>query len=141
MNLNLFNVFFLLLLFLKHTWKIFRSTDLLFSLFGLDTYKHAQRKVVCIFLVNFSSKLPMKLEILRKIQEKCIFQWSSYLNLKNFYLGVYLGPTPRSHWTKQRVKKLNLWGNKAVDKSAWIKACMTLLFLKVVSATFLIVCF
>ena len=27
-------------------------------------------------------------------------------------------------WTKQAVKKLNFCGKLAVDKSAWIKACL-----------------
>ena len=32
---------------------------------------------------------------------------------------MYLWMTP-----KQTIKKLNLWGKMAVDKSAWIKACI-----------------
>ena len=41
-------------------------------------------------------------------------------NFKNipFGFGVYHGATPESHSTKQTVKKLNLWGKTAVDKSA-----------------------
>ena len=105
-------------------------------------YLQTRTKKSCMYL---SSQLFFKTshETLnpKKNPRKMHFPVISIPKFKKFYLGVYLGPTPRSHWTKQRVKKLNLWGNKAVDKSAWIKACMTLLFLKIVSATFLIVCF
>ena len=57
MNFNLLMSIF----FLKNPWKIFHYIHLFFLLFGVDTYKHAWRQVVCIFLVNFSSKLPIKL--------------------------------------------------------------------------------
>ena len=40
---------------------------------------------------------------------------------KYFIRSLPWGPSPRSHWTKQTVEKLNLCGNTAVDKSAWIK--------------------
>ena len=43
------------------------------------------------------------------------------LNFKSFPFHVYHGATPQSHWTEQTVKKLNLQGNMAVDKSANIK--------------------
>ena len=64
-----------------------------------------------------------------KFQEKYILQRSTDLNSKNISFGVYHRATPRSHWTKQTVKKLNLWGRKtAVDKSAWVKAWKYKLF-------------
>ena len=52
---------------------------------------------------------------------------------KTFSFFVYHGATLESHWTKQTVKKLNLWWKTAVDKSIWIKACPLkyLLFLPV----------
>ena len=53
--------------------------------------------------------------------KKCIFQQSTDLNFEDFPFGVYHGTTQWSHWTKQTVKKLNLWGKTAVHKSAWIK--------------------
>ena len=40
---------------------IFHSICLFFSHFGLDIYKLTERKVLCIFLVNVSLKLPLKL--------------------------------------------------------------------------------
>ena len=58
-----------------------------------------------------------------KFQEKSISQQSADLNFKNFPIGVYHGATKWSHWTKQTVNQLNLWGKMAVDKSAWMKAC------------------
>ena len=47
--------------------------SILIILFDLDTYKHGKRKVVHIFLVNFSSKLPMKLKNSKKNQRKINF--------------------------------------------------------------------
>ena len=88
MKLSLF-MCFSFFLFLKHPWMIFHSIHLLFLFFGLDTYKHALRKVVCMFLFNFSPKLPMKLLNSKKIQEKCIFKWSAELNFKTFPFIVY----------------------------------------------------
>ena len=49
------------------------------------------------------------------------FPISADLKFKNFLFGIYHKVTPRSQQTKQTVKKLNLWGKTAVDKSAWIK--------------------
>ena len=94
--------------------KLFSILFSLFLLFGSDTYKHAYRKVVCIFLVNYSSKFPWNSKIQRKIKEKCIFNRSADLNLKIVRFGVYHRATPRKHWSKQTVKKLNLWENKAL---------------------------
>ena len=87
---------FFFFLFLKHPWMIFHSIHLLFLFFGLDTYKHALRKVVYIFLVNFSPKLLMKLLNSKKIQEKCIFKWSAGLNFKTFSFIVYHEATLQS---------------------------------------------
>ena len=59
----------------------------------------------------------------QKEWRKCIFQQSGDLSFKMFSFAVHLGDTSWRQWTKQTVKKLNLWGETAVDKSAWIKAC------------------
>ena len=61
-------------------------------------------------------------KIFRKIPQKCIFYQFEDLNFKHSLFSVYHGATPWSHWAKQTLKKLNLWGKAAVDKSAWIKA-------------------
>ena len=160
MKLNLFMCFlffiiiFFLFLFLKHPWKVFHSIHLFFELFSLDTYKHA-RRVACIFLVNFFSKLPMKLQNSKKNPRKNAFSsnletWISQLFLKtshetlkfqkkakknaffsnlqtwipkNFPFGVYHGAKLWSYWTKQIIKKLNLWGETGAGKSAWRKVC------------------
>ena len=61
-----------------------------------------------------------------KFQEKCISQGSADLDFKIFSFGVYHGATPQSHWIKQTVTTLNLWGKMALDKSAWIKAWLYL---------------
>ena len=45
---------------------------------------------------------------------------------QTFYLWCLPWATTRSHWAKQALKKLNLWGKTAVDKSAWIKASYSL---------------
>ena len=58
-------------------------------------------------------------KIRRKTQEKCISQWIANLNFKNFLFSVY---------HVQTAKKLNLWGNTAVDESVTRKT-PTLLFL------------
>ena len=60
MKLNFFGVFLFCFAF-ETPSKLFSILFSLFLLFGSDTYKHAYRKVVCIFLVNYSSKFPMKL--------------------------------------------------------------------------------
>ena len=73
-------------------------------------YLQTRIKESCIYL---SGQIFFK--SLRKIQEKCFL--SADLDFKNFNLGV-----SRSHWTKQAVKKLNLWGRTAVDRSAFIIA-------------------
>ena len=59
------------------------------------------------YLQTRNSKIP------RKTEEKCISQWTANLNFKNFLFSVYHGQT---------AKKLNLWGNTAVDESVWINA-------------------
>ena len=76
------NHFLFFCLFLNYPWKIFHSIHLLFLLFGLDTYKHAWRKVVCISLVNFSfpwdSKIPRKMHfpaICRPKFQNFFFHW------------------------------------------------------------------
>ena len=60
-----------------------------------------------------------------KFPEKCNFLQSADLNFKHFPFSVYHGATPWSLKVKQMLKKLNLWGKRAVDKSAWIKTCPT----------------
>ena len=60
MKLNLLLCFLFSILFLKHSF--FYSIHLLFLLYDLDTYKHVEMKVAYTFLVNFSSKLPVKLQ-------------------------------------------------------------------------------
>ena len=96
----------------------------LFYLLSLcvDTYKHTKRNVACIFLVNFSSNSPQNSKIPRKIHEKYIFQRSTDLNFKNFPFNLYYRATAQGNWTKQTVKKLNLWGKTARHKSTWIRA-------------------
>ena len=59
------------------------------------------------------------------MREKCNFLQSADLNFKHFPFSVYHGATPWSLKVKQMLKKLNLWGKRAVDKSAWIKTCPT----------------
>ena len=43
-------------------------------------------QILCIFLVNFSRNSPQNSKISRKVQEKCIFQLSADLHLKNIFL-------------------------------------------------------
>ena len=45
-----------------------------------------------------------------------------------FHLLSTLG-LPHGDWTKQTVKILNLWGKTVADRSAWIKACLHIIFL------------
>ena len=52
----------------------------------------------------------------QKMCRKCIFQQSGDANFKHFPLGVLL--------TQQTLKKLNIWEKTALEKSAWIKACI-----------------
>ena len=87
-----------------------------FLAFGVDTYKHTKQKVACICLVNFSSNSPENSKIPRKIHEKYIFQRSTDLNFKNFPFDVYHRATAQGNWTKQTVKKLNLWGKRLETK-------------------------
>ena len=81
----------------------------------LHTYKLTWRKLVCIFLVNFSSKLFIRL---KENPRKMHFPAVCRPIFKKFSLWCL----PWSNWAKKAVKKLNLWGERAVDKSAWIKA-------------------
>ena len=83
MKLSLF-MCFSFFLFLKHPWMIFHSIHLLFLFFGLDTYKHALRKVAYIFLVNFSPKLSMKL--FQENPRKMYFQVICRAKFQNFSL-------------------------------------------------------
>ena len=81
-------------------------------------------KEKCMYL---SSQLFFKtshktLKFQEKSPQKCIFQQSTDLNFKIFPFIVYHRATSQSYWTKQTVKKLNLWRKTAVDISAWIKA-------------------
>ena len=51
------------------------------------------------------------------------FIYFPFLVCNRLYHMVRATPYVRSHWTKKEiVQKLNLGGNMAVDKSAWIKA-------------------
>ena len=101
-KLNLFMCFFFF--FLK-PWKIFHSINLLFLLFS-----QVQIKESCMYLSSQRFfKTPHKTI---KFQEKCIFQRSADLKFKNFPFRIHNGATPWSHWTKQTVKKHNLWGKK-----------------------------
>ena len=52
----------------------------------------------------------------QKVYQKCLFQRSGDQNFKKIPLGALL--------TQQKVRKLNLWEKTAVEKSAWIKACL-----------------
>ena len=63
MKLDFFVFYFVSFCFWNTLETVFHSIHLflLFLLFGSDTYKHAYRKVFCIFLVNYSSKLSIKL--------------------------------------------------------------------------------
>ena len=67
--------------------------------------------------VYIISKIP------RKIRKKRIFSQSADLKFKHLPFGVYHGADPRSQWAKQTIKKLNLWGETAIGKSACIKTC------------------
>ena len=42
--------------------------------------------------------------------------------ISNISSDVYHRAAPSSHWAKQTLKKLILWGKTAVDRSSWIKA-------------------
>ena len=115
MKLNHSIYFFFCFLFLKHCWKFFHSILLFFILFGLQT---------CIkeSFMHPSQLLFKTLHKTSKFQGKCIFQWFTDLHFKILPFGVYHGATPWSHWIKQTVKKLNLWGKngyrpKYLDKS------------------------
>ena len=103
-------------LFLKHPFPFYSPIILIFWFIYLQTCI----KESCLYL---SSELFLKTshETL-EFQEKYFLQRPPGLNFKNFSFGVYHGAIPRSHWTMQSVKKLNLWVNVAVDKSSWIKA-------------------
>ena len=63
-------------------------------------------------------KTPHKLQNSKENPTKMHFPVVCRTEFHFFSFGVYHGPT-----TKQTVKKLNLWRETAVDKSAWIKAC------------------
>ena len=51
--------------------------------------------------------------------QKCIFQQYGDLTFKHPHKDSEVS-------NNQTVKKLNLWEKTAVDKNAWIKACVTL---------------
>ena len=68
-------------------------------------------------------KFQEKLERVRERESKkpervleIIFKGSGDLNFKDFLFDASRGGTYRREWTKQPVKKLNLWGKTAVDK-------------------------
>ena len=69
-----------------------------------------------MFIKNIQAMLLLS----EKVPE-IIFQRSGELNFKNFPTCVHYGGASR-RCTKHTVKKLNLWGKMAVDKSAWMKA-------------------
>ena len=88
-------------------------------------YLQTRIKESCMYLSSqFFSKTPHKTLKFQEKSKKNAFSncLSVYLNFKNVLFGVHHGATPRSHWTKQTVKKFNLWGKTAVKKSVWIKA-------------------
>ena len=120
MKLSLFIEVFSFFVF-KTTLKDFPFySSILFTLWF--RYLPSHIKESCIYL---SSQLFLKTpnyEIPRKVKEKCISKQPADQNFKNFPFSVYHGATPWSHWTMQRVKKLNLCGKTTVDKSTWIKA-------------------
>ena len=74
-----------------------------------------------IFLVNFSLKLPIKLYAAvasgRYVQAMLLHSEK----VSEMHLSANWKPKFKD-WAKQTVKKLNLLGKTAVDKSAWIKA-------------------
>ena len=107
-------VFFLLCL-----WNTLERFFILFfyysySLVYILTNMH-KGKLLVSFYPTVLQNFPWNSKISRKIQEQCIFQQSVDLSFKKFPFNVQHGATPWSHWTKQTVKKLNLWGNTAVD--------------------------
>ena len=113
---------FSLFLFLKHLWKIFHSIHLLILLFGLDTI---HIKESCTYL---SHQLLFKTphETLKFHEKSKTNPFSSNLQtyISEFFpsFSTMLLPAPQNHWTKQMVKKLNIWWNTAEDNSAWIKS-------------------
>ena len=133
MKLNLFMVCFFFFFFEKPL-KDFHSIHLFFLLFLWFRYLQKRIKESCIFLANFSTKLPKKplkfpeksdrsqKEGVKKECWECIFQWSEDLNFKNFLFGTYHDEdNSQWYWTKLTVKKLNLCAKTGVDKSAWTK--------------------
>ena len=107
---------------------------LFFLLFLWFRYLQKRIKESCIFLANFSTKLPQKplkfseksdrsqKEGVKKECWECIFQWSEDLNFKNFLFGTYHDEdNSQWYWTKLTVKKLNLCAKTGINKSAWTK--------------------
>ena len=113
LNLFIFFFFFVFQTFLKGF--SFYSLILLILWFR---YKHEYVS----FYSNFLQNSPWNNKIPRKLHEKYIFQRSADLKFKSFSFSVYHDANPRSHWTMQTVKKLNLLGKTAADKSAGLKA-------------------
>ena len=82
---------------------------------------HKRNLYVCINSKIPPQKNPRQMHFIAICRPK--FQTFS---LRCIPLGVYhwvytTGATPRSHWAKRTLKKLNLWGKTAVKKNAWIK--------------------
>ena len=66
--------------------------------------------------------------------QKCIFQQSGDVYIKNFPFGANHGSTSQRQLTKRTVKKINLWGKTAVHRSVWVKACTPILLLFIPSS-------
>ena len=118
---NLFVCFFSFL-FLNNPWKIFHSIHLFYFSYSLATCIKEGCKCLSSKLLFATLNKTLKYKKKNKSMKKCILQQSTDLNSKRLPLGLHHGANPRSHWTNQTVKKLNLWGKTAVDRGAWIKA-------------------
>ena len=80
-------------------------------------------KESCMYLSSQLCKTPNKnLKFQEKSKKNAFYNNLQTYIPKIFPLLSIIRPSPRSHWTKQTAKKPNLWGETAVDKSAWIKA-------------------
>ena len=72
-------------------------------------------------------KMPHKILKFQDNPRKMHFQAICRPKIQKTFFSVSTMGATQSHWTKQTVKKPNLWGKTAVDKSAWIKAWWCLL--------------
>ena len=113
-----------MLFFLFCIWITLERFSILFAYFSYSLVTCIKEGCKCL-----SSKLlfttlnkTLKYKNKEKIHEKWILQQSTDLNLKRLPFSLHHGANPRSHWTKQTTKKLNLWGKTVVDRVASIKA-------------------